>query len=56
MKYKQRFRHATRTPVAFCLRHHRISGWRMKYKDTRRCQQNAMRWMCLWSRKKATHV
>jgi hypothetical protein len=30
MRYKQRFRHATRRPAAFLRRHHRQSAYRMR--------------------------
>lgn len=53
MRYAARLRHAQRRHARWLRRHHRTSGWRMMYQDTRRVQQNAMRWLCLWNRKKA---
>lgn len=53
MKYNQRFRVSPRSPAAFLRRHLRRSAYRMIYRDTRRCQQNPMRWLCLWKRRQA---
>jgi hypothetical protein len=53
MKYKQRLRVSPRAPAAFLCRHHRRSAYRMTYQDTRRAQQNPMRWLCLWYRRRA---
>jgi len=53
MRYAQRFMATTRRPAAFLRRHHRTSGWRMTYQDTRRCQQNPLRWLALWNRRQA---
>lgn len=54
MRYGQKLHSPTRRPTAFLRRHHRTSGWRMIYQDTRRCQQNPLRWLCLWQRRQAT--
>lgn len=54
MRYKQRFRHAVVSPGAFQRLHHRRSAYRMAHQTTRRCQQNAMRWLCLWYRRKGS--
>jgi hypothetical protein len=53
MKYNQRFRVSRRSPAAFLRRHLRRSSYRMTYQDTRRAQQNPMRWLCLWYRRRA---
>jgi hypothetical protein len=52
MKYKQRLRVSPRSPAAFLRRHFRRSSYRMTYQDTRRAQQNPMRWLCLWYRRR----
>lgn len=52
VKYKQRFRPATRTPMAFQCRHHRQHCYYAMHIATRRVQQNGFRWYCLELRKK----
>lgn len=51
MRYAVRLRPARRRHAAWLCRKERTSGWRARYPDTRRCQQNPMRWFCLWKRK-----
>jgi hypothetical protein len=50
MRYGQRFRRATRSPGFFLWRWHRQHRWRMQFPDTRRVQQNGLRWLCLYYR------
>jgi len=51
VKYKQRFRHAVRSPAAFLVTHHRRSAYYARHITTRRCQQNMFRWYRVEMRK-----
>ena len=50
MKYAARLRHTTRPRAAFQRRHYRQAAYYARHVATRRCQQNPMRWLCLWQR------
>jgi hypothetical protein len=51
MRYAQPFK-AAGAHGAFSRLWHRRHQWRMRYKETRRCQNNPLRWLCLYQRRR----
>lgn len=51
MRYAQRLRRTGRAHGGFLRQHHRRSAYYAAHIATRRCQQNPLRWLCLWYRR-----